>query len=57
MRTNIRAKSKRKFRQFSWIEGYTDITDENTGQSRGMSLTISDWLYEGGTHGGGTDSR
>ena len=29
------------------IEGYTDITDENTGQSRGMSLTISDWLYEG----------
>ena len=47
VRTNIRATGKRKFRQFSWIEGYTDITDEDTGQSRGMSLTISDWLYEG----------
>lgn len=47
VRTNIRAKGRRKFRQFSWIEGYTDVMDESTGQSRGMSLTISDWLYEG----------
>jgi len=47
VRTNIRARGNRKFRQFSWIEGYSDITDEQTGHSRGMSLTISDWLYEG----------
>jgi plasmid replication initiation protein len=47
IRTNIRAKGSRKLRQFSWIEGYTDIVDEKSGQSRGMSLTLSDWLYEG----------
>ena len=25
--------------------------DENTGQSRGMTLTLSDWFYEGHPHG------
>jgi plasmid replication initiation protein len=47
VRTNIRAKSNRKFRQFSWLEGWTDLIDEKTGHSCGMSLTVSDWLYEG----------
>jgi plasmid replication initiation protein len=47
VRTNIRARGNRKFRQFSWIEGYTDITDEGSGQSRGMTLTLPEWLHEG----------
>lgn len=47
IRTNIRAKGSRRLRQFSWIEGYTDIIDDKNGQSKGMSLTLSDWLYEG----------
>ncbi len=47
VRTNIRALGRRKDRQFSWIEGWSDVVDERSGQSRGMSLTLSDWLYEG----------
>src|SRR4051794_4388133 len=45
--TNIRVKRGKKQRQFSWIESWTDIADEQTNQSRGMSLTLSDWFYEG----------
>jgi len=47
IQTNIRGKGKRKTRQFSWIESWSEVVDENTGQTRGMTLTLSDWLYEG----------
>jgi len=47
VRTNIRALGRRKERQFSWIEGWSDVVDERSGQSRGMGLTLSEWLYEG----------
>lgn len=45
--TNIRVKRGKKQRQFSWIEGWTDLVDEEGKQSRGMTLTLSDWFYEG----------
>jgi plasmid replication initiation protein len=45
--TNIRQQKGKKHRQFSWIESWTDIVDDETQQSRGMSLTLSDWFYEG----------
>jgi len=45
--TNIRAQKGKKHRQFSWIESWTDHVDDETQQSRGMSLTLSDWFYEG----------
>lgn len=45
--TNIRVKRGKKHRQFSWIESWTDLVDEEGTQSRGMSLTLSDWFYEG----------
>jgi len=47
IQTNIRARRNKKFRQFSWIEGYTEIIYEGTEESIGMSLTLSDWFYEG----------
>src|SRR5579871_1938418 len=47
IRTNIRPKGKKKERQFSWIESWTDLVDEKTGQSMGMTLTVSEWFYEG----------
>ena len=48
IRTNIRAdKARRKERQFSWIESFTDVIDEQTQTSKGMSITLSDWFYEG----------
>lgn len=45
--TNIRAQKGKKHRQFSWIESWTDHVDEETNQSRGMSLTLAEWFYEG----------
>ena len=45
--TNIRVPKGKKQRQFSWIESWTDNVDGETQQSRGMSLTLSDWFYEG----------
>lgn len=45
--TNIRAQKGKKHRQFSWIESWTDHVDETTGVSKGMSLTLADWFYEG----------
>jgi hypothetical protein len=47
IKTNIRPKGRKKERQFSWIESWSDLVDENTGKSLGMSLTVSDWFYEG----------
>jgi plasmid replication initiation protein len=47
IRTNIRPKGRKKERQFSWIESWSDLTDERTGKSLGMTLTVSDWFYEG----------
>jgi plasmid replication initiation protein len=45
--TNIRAQKGKKHRQFSWIESWTDHMDDSTGMSKGMSLTLADWFYEG----------
>ena len=45
--TNIRVKRGKKHRQFSWIESWTDRTEDDEAHSRGMSLTLSDWFYEG----------
>jgi plasmid replication initiation protein len=45
--TNIRVTKGKKHRQFSWIESWTDHEDPETHQSKGMSLTLSDWFYEG----------
>lgn len=57
IRTNIRSqesgKGKRRTRQFSWIESWREDIDEATGNSRGMELTISDWLHEGIVMDGG----
>ncbi len=50
MKTNIRAKGRRKERQFGWIEGWVD---DETGQSRGMTLTVSEWFHEGVLMDGG----
>src|SRR3954471_15231029 len=45
--TNIRVNRGKKHRQFSWVEGWTDLQDEESGASRGMTLTLSEWFYEG----------
>ncbi len=51
--TNIRADDRRKDRQFTWIGDVTDEVDRVTKASKGMSITVSDWFYEGVMQEGG----
>jgi plasmid replication initiation protein len=32
---------------FNWLDSWTFDTDADTEQPRGMTLTLSDWVYEG----------
>ena len=52
--TNIRVprgNSKRII--FSWIDQWVDLVDSQTKESRGLSVTLSDWFYRGVTEEGG----
>ena len=51
--TNIRSGRRNRYRQFSWIDSWDDFVDERTRKSKGMSLTLSDWFYEGVVMKGG----
>ncbi len=51
--TNIRAKRSQKTNMFSWIDQWDDLVDAQTKESRGMTLTVSDWFYRGVTEDGG----
>jgi len=53
IRTNIRAPKGKRFAEFSWISEWTDLVDENTGQSRGMSIVLSQWFVQGVLQNGG----
>ena len=47
VRTNIRAEGKTKTASFHWLESWTELTDEKTGEPSGMTLTLPDWLFDG----------
>jgi plasmid replication initiation protein len=47
VRTNIRAQGKKKAASFHWLEGWTELTEEKTGEPTGMTLTLPDWLFQG----------
>src|SRR5262245_53732001 len=38
VRTNIRAEGKKKFASFHWLESWTEVIDEATGDTTGMTL-------------------
>ena len=46
VKTNIRAESRREA-TFSWLDGWTQLVDEKTERSKGMTLEVSNWFYEG----------
>jgi len=46
IKTNIRADHRREA-TFSWLDSWSQIVDEKTDRSRGMSLALSSWFYEG----------
>ena len=53
IKTNLRGKGRSKDASFHWLDKWTDDVDEATGHSRGMTITLSDWLYEGIVKDGG----
>lgn len=46
IKTSIRAENRREA-TFSWLDGWTQLVDERTERSRGMTLELSNWFYEG----------
>ena len=51
--TNIRVPKGKKHRQFAWLDSWSELVNPETGETKGMSLTLSDWFYEGITMDGG----
>ena len=46
IKTNIRADIRREA-TFSWLDSWTQLVEERTERSKGMSLTLSRWFWEG----------
>ena len=46
VKTNIRADNRREA-TFSWVDGWTQLVDEKTERSYGMTIELSNWFYEG----------
>ena len=47
IRTSVRAPKRRTEAQFGWLDGWTLEVDPETDQPRGMTITLSNWVYEG----------
>ena len=45
--TSLRAPKRNKRAQFGWLDEWTLETDPETGAARGLTLTLSNWVYEG----------
>ena len=52
VKTNIRAEHKREA-TFSWIDSWSQLIDGKTERSKGISLALSSWFYEGVLMNGG----
>ena len=46
IKTNIRAENRREA-TFSWLDGWTQLVDAKTERSRGMTIELSNWFWEG----------
>ena len=45
--TSIRAPKRRTKAGFNWLDKWTLEVDPDTDQPRGMTITLSDWVYDG----------
>ena len=52
VKTNIRAEHKREA-TFSWIDNWSQLIDGKTERSKGISLALSSWFYDGVLMNGG----
>jgi len=47
IQTSMRAPKRQKRAQFGWLDEWTLEIDAETGAARGLTLTLSNWVYEG----------
>lgn len=52
VKTNIRSEQRREA-TFSWLDNWSQLIDEKTERSRGLSISLSSWFYEGVLMAGG----
>ncbi|MFT4089577.1 MAG: replication initiator protein A [Asticcacaulis sp.] len=52
IKTNIRAEQRREA-TFSWLDNWSQLIDSKTERSRGLSISLSSWFYEGVLMNGG----
>jgi plasmid replication initiation protein len=53
VQTNIRASGRRKFASFHWLESWSEIVDEASQETRGITIALPQWLYRGILEQGG----
>ena len=47
IQTSIRATKRDKRAQFGWLDEWTMDVDQETGSVRGLTITLSKWVYDG----------
>ena len=47
IQTSMRAPKRQKRAQFGWLDEWTMEVDTQTGAPRGLTITLSNWVYEG----------
>ena len=47
IQTSMRAPKRQQRAQFGWLDEWTMEVDPNTAAPRGLTLTLSNWVYEG----------
>jgi len=47
IQTSMRVPKRQKRAQFGWLDEWTMEIDTETGAPRGLTLTLSNWVYEG----------
>lgn len=47
IQTSIRANKRDKRAQFSWLDEWTMDVDPESGQARGLTITLAKWVYDG----------
>ncbi|WP_140986184.1 replication initiator protein A [Asticcacaulis tiandongensis] len=52
IKTNIRAEQRREA-TFSWLDNWSQLVDAKTERSRGLSISLSSWFYDGVLMNGG----
>lgn len=53
IKTNINVEGRKKTASFGWLEGWREVINETTKESEGLTITLSEWMYEAIVKDGG----